>query len=107
MQYPVQPPNPLQPPTIPLIGNRDNWLSPEYAEGSFQNVDQIFPTRRVPRGQTFSPLPRSDGTHHVRSVGSGTGGSLSEFIERNHIKALLLLRDGKLVAEEYTGGATA
>jgi CubicO group peptidase (beta-lactamase class C family) len=101
MQYPVQSS------TSPLIGNRDNWLSPEYAEGSFQNVDQIFPTRPVSRGQTFSPLQHSGRTHRVTCDGSGTGGSLSEFIARNHIKALLLLRDGELVAEEYAGGATA
>jgi CubicO group peptidase (beta-lactamase class C family) len=99
--------DPVQPPTMLLVGNRHNWLSPEYVEGSFQNVDQIFPTRRVPRGQTFSPLPHSDRTHHVKYVGRDTGGSLSEFIERNHIKALLVLRDGELVAEEYAGGATA
>ena len=92
---------------MPQIGNPDNWLSPEYAEKSFQNVDQIFPTRPVPRGQTLSPLRRSDQGHHVTYAGSGTGGSLLQFMERNHIKALLVRRNGELVAEEYTGEATA
>ncbi|WCL53394.1 serine hydrolase domain-containing protein [Gimibacter soli] len=94
-----------------MIGNvRDAYagrLFPTVQIETFRNIDRLFPTRTVTRGEDkfvrpfgYRPLPLDDMT-----IETDQGDyDLFDYVARNRVTALLVARDGKIVREQYEYG---
>lgn len=86
----------------------DGTLSPELAVNTYRNIDRLFPTRVVARGRAVHPLPRA--AQPLTEVSFTTGGvryTLDDFLQRNRVAALLVLKDGRIAFEGCRYGNTA
>jgi len=73
---------------------------------NFRNADKIFSTRTIERGKSVYPLPES--TQKLSSVRYSPNGvdtyDIEDFISRNNVAGLLIIKDGKIVLERYAQG---
>ncbi|MEL7042996.1 MAG: serine hydrolase [Pseudomonadota bacterium] len=90
--------------------SRDNWLTPPYNRESFQQVQSLFPTARLRKGTAeptawgVDPLP----IDHISFRGTDREQhTLPEFIAASQTDALLIMREGKLIFEQYGNGMQA
>ncbi|WP_434641468.1 serine hydrolase domain-containing protein [Klebsiella sp. I138] len=92
------------------IGAATDFLTLKHAQqpGTYRNVDKIFNTRTFRRGDTVSPLPAApvqlnavqyspDGIHTY---------GIDDFMKRNNVAGLLIIKDGKIALERYAQGNT-
>jgi len=83
-------------------------LSPEYQPGTYRNMDKIFSTRTFKRGQSVYALPCS--AQPLTSVTYSPDGvktyGIDDFIERNNVAGLLIIKDGQIALERYAEGNT-
>jgi len=92
------------------IGSAEEFLSLpiEKKAATFRNIDKIFNTRTIKRGGSIFPLPESD--NMLTSVEYSPDGvntyDIDDFILRNSIAGLLIIKDGKIVLERYAQGNT-
>jgi len=110
--YPPPAPTPAEPlsavpPAVQQL--RRDMLDPEVNSLTFHNMDQLFTTRTVPRSGAVWPLPRTD--HELDFTYQYEGGTYTteQFLERTYTNALLVMKDGRIVAEIYrnnTGPST-
>jgi len=73
----------------------------------FRNMADTYPTRVVRRSATPYPLPsalRDFSTLNYRAPSSDDALSLSDFIAHNKVAGLLILKDGKILLEQYAMG---
>ena len=76
---------------------------PSIQSWGYRIVDRLFATRKVPA--CGSPRAFAQGEElAVRYSAGGQARSLEQFIDRNHVAGLLVLRDGRLVCERYALG---
>lgn len=92
------------------IGSAEEFLSLpiEKKAATFRNIDKIFNTRTIKRGGSIFPLPESDNmltTIEYSPDGVNTY-DIDDFILRNNIAGLLIIKDGKIVLERYAQGNT-
>ncbi|MEM1439680.1 MAG: serine hydrolase [Pseudomonadota bacterium] len=90
------------------IGNREEVLQPPYLLGSWTQMAQIYPARRVSRAGPVRELPvarRQMGT--VRYDYGDAQFTLDDYLRRNDVTSLLVIKDGAIVFETYRMGATA
>lgn len=82
------------------------FLTPEFQPGSYRNMDRIFNTRIFKRGTTVFPLPKS--SKPLTSVKYSPDGinnyDIDDFISRNNIAGLLIIKNGEIVLERYALG---
>ncbi|NCC74378.1 MAG: class C beta-lactamase-related serine hydrolase [Sphingobacteriia bacterium] len=84
-------------------------LSPEYQAGTYRNIDKIFNTRVFKRGDNVFPLPQSAKplvTVEYSPDGVNTY-DIDDFIARNYVAGLLILKDCEIVLERYEQGNNA
>ncbi|MEN3794109.1 serine hydrolase [Fulvimarina sp. MAC3] len=84
----------------------DGRLLPDIQVRTFRNIDKLFPTRTVKAGDTPHPLPDgepADLTDLEFTVGDERY-DLFETMSVNRISGLLVLKDGKIVFEDYELG---
>ena len=80
--------------------------TPENQAATVRNQDQVWPHRRIQRGDTVRPLPP-----HGRSLAGLTFEvgdirfSLSDFMDRGRVAGLLILKDGEIALERYGMGS--
>jgi len=92
------------------IGSAEEFLvlPLEKKAANFRNVDKIFNTRTIKRGGSIFPLPESD--KMLTSVEYSPDGvntyNIDDFILRNNVAGLLIIKDGKIVLERYAQGNT-
>lgn len=97
-------------PSTDKIGTAQGFLtlSPELQPGTYRNVDKIFNTRAIARGEHVYPLPMA--AQPLTSVKYSPDGrqsyDIDDFLQRNHVAGLLLIKDGKIVLERYGQGNT-
>ena len=85
----------------------DAALSHDLAVNTFRNIDQVFPSQKVPRSRTPSELPSSDRLPpDVHFTFQDSTYSMDDYIEQNHVAAMLILKDGKNIHEFYRFGNT-
>jgi len=85
----------------------DGRLTPELAATTFRNIDRLFPSRVIARGPTVTPLPTgSTPLGAVTCTWHDTTYTLDEYMQRNRVSGLLVLKDGAIVLERYALGAT-
>jgi len=86
----------------------DGRLTPVLAAQTFRNIDRLFPSRRVARGDAVSPLPELPNRLNQPSCTVGdTVHSLDEYFAQNRVTALLVLKRGQIALERYAAGNTA
>jgi CubicO group peptidase (beta-lactamase class C family) len=68
----------------------------------FRDPHWVFATRRIPRGKHVFPLlPASRQLTDLPVVANGTQYDLPDYISRNRVVGLLILRQGRIVLEHY------
>ncbi len=93
--------------TAPL-GTPLQVLLPQYRLGSFTHMAEILPARRIARGGPVRELPRS-----ARPLGAvsydwrGQPLTLENYLDRAHVMAMVVLKNGRIVYETYRQGARA
>jgi CubicO group peptidase (beta-lactamase class C family) len=86
----------------------DGALTPELAVATYRNIDRLFATRAIARGVAVHPLPRSQRRLADLSFSAlGRTHTLADFVQRNRVAGLLILKDGQIVHESCRFGNTA
>ena len=83
----------------------DGRLYPDIQVNTFRNIDRLFPTRVVKRGETVYPLPVSD--HPLEAFSytvDGESYDLYDVLSLNRVSGLLIIHDGEIQFEKYLLG---
>ncbi len=85
------------------------YLPVERKAANFRNVDRIFNTRKITKGSHVYPLPlaASQLTTVNYTIDNHTQYGLEDFIRRNNIAGILIIKDGEIVMERYAQGNTS
>jgi CubicO group peptidase (beta-lactamase class C family) len=105
---------PNQPTNAQELGARDNLLfwTPAQQQYSYRNMELIFPTRAISRTMG-SPQPLYELTSApldlatLRYTFQGASYSLDDFIARNRVAGLIVVKDGRILLERYSFGHSA
>ena len=84
----------------------DGALPPDIQVNTFRNIDRLFPTRTVARGNHVYPLPAGKPLQNLRFVSNGRDYDLHDYVSLNRVGGLLVLKDGKIALERYELGNT-
>lgn len=90
--------------------NTHNWTRAPFNRASFQHAQSLFPTERLRRGsQPASELVlRERDISKISYTGlDGHKHSISHWFEATYTDALLIMKDGEIVAETYANGMSA
>ncbi len=104
-------PSPPPPLDSQELGSRDNLLfwTPAQQQYSYRNMELIFPTRAVSR-MAGSPHPLYELTSNpldlstFRYTFQGASYSLEDFMNRNRVAGLIVVKDGRILVERYNFG---
>ena len=80
-------------PSSAVVAMRWQWLNPEINSFTFRDTDRVFEYRTVPREGAVWTLERQ--------AGFAMPGGYERFAERTFTNALLVIRDGRIVFEDY------
>jgi CubicO group peptidase (beta-lactamase class C family) len=87
------------------VAGLDTWIAPENPAATFRNMEEIFPTRRIPSGTSVTPLIPPTAAFDVRySIGGETHG-VADFAARTGTTGLLILKSDRIIFEGYYQGA--
>jgi CubicO group peptidase (beta-lactamase class C family) len=78
-----------------------SMLTDRYKVGTFSNMESVFSSREVATAPTASALLRSDATFSVQYPYNGQTFSLDDFLARQRITGLLILKGNTVVLEKY------
>ena len=85
----------------------DGNLSHDLAVNTFRNTDRIFASRIIPGSANPIPLPSSNrALPEVQFTFQDTSFTLNDYIELNHVAAMLILKNGEIIHERYRFGNT-
>lgn len=92
----------------PLPPTRAQASQMPFRVGSWSALDQVPGMRvsRVARAESPSPLPRAAAEPAIRYRHRNLGYTLEEYLERQRITGLLIVKDGQIVVERYRYGRT-
>lgn len=94
----------LAPPTFRVPRGEDFLLlSPTYQAFAYRNVDRMFATRAVKRGERVMELGRAPEIAPRYEVGGQMLG-LDDYVDRNNVAGLLVIRGTDIVLERYALG---
>lgn len=83
----------------------DGTLYPDIQVSTFRNIDRLFPTRIVPRGEAVRQLRVSDHPLLAFSYSAnGTTYDLYDVLSMNRVSGLLIIKDGEILFEKYLLG---
>ncbi len=74
---------------------------------TFRNMDQLFTTRTVAAAGTPWHLPRADHALDFQYEFGGKRYSASDFAARTYTNALLVMKDARIVSENYYNGSNS
>ncbi|MEE6167234.1 MULTISPECIES: serine hydrolase domain-containing protein [unclassified Mycolicibacterium] len=85
-----------------------NWQEPRYLRWAFQHLRELLPTHRISADAHHASLPKHEASLDDPKVIWPGGGEVtaSEVFAATHTDGLLVLRDGRIVAEHYLGAMT-
>jgi CubicO group peptidase (beta-lactamase class C family) len=87
------------------IGTRATWFYDERVRvGSFSHVDTLFLHNRLKRAPSPLSLPVAAEELKLRYVFEGRALDLEQFLERQRITGLLIIKDGQILLERYQYG---
>ena len=88
-------------PSPAVVAMRWQWLNPEINSFTFRETDRVFESRPVERsGPVWALPPGAALTPPVIEFGGETRG-YGRFVEDTFTNALLVIRDGRIVFEDY------
>jgi CubicO group peptidase (beta-lactamase class C family) len=102
--YPAPPPDPNLPKSdvpVAIQQLRRAMMDSEVNTLTFHNMDQIFTTRTVGRAGPVWKLPRADRELDFTYEYKGQQYTPEDFLERTYTNALLVMKDGRIVYENY------
>ena len=105
--YPAPPPDPSLPAsTVPVAIQqaRRAMLDPDTNVLTFHNMDELFTTRSVPRSGPVWTIPHADHALDFTYDFKGQRHTPEQFLERTFTNALLVIKDGRIVYENYRNG---
>lgn len=83
----------------------DGKLYPDIQVNTFRNIDRLFPTRTVARGDTVYPLPVSDDPLQAFSYSvDGQTYDLYDVLSMNRVSGMVIIRNGEILFEKYLLG---
>jgi CubicO group peptidase (beta-lactamase class C family) len=88
-------------PSPATVAMRWQWLNPEVNSFTFRDTDTVFESRAVARVGSVWELPRKDGFVLPQVRADGQPASYDAFAEATRTNALLVIRDGAIVFEDY------
>lgn len=94
-------------PSPAVISMREQWLNPAVNSFTFRDTDKVFESRAVPRSGPVWPLATARAltmpAHSTGSMAMGYDG----WADRTFTNALLVMKDGKIVFEDYRNKSDA
>src|SRR6187402_396054 len=89
------------------VGSTSNWYVDPWRVGSWSALDQVgLPVRGVARGPVVAPLPVAAQPAAISYRFGNTSYTLDDYLERRRVTGLLVIKDGRIVAERYRYGRT-
>lgn len=85
---------------------RWHMLDPDVNSLTFRSMDRLFTIREVPRTGPVWEIPRDDHPLDFTYQYDGKTYAAKDFLERTYTNALLVIKDGKIVAEVYRNNST-
>ena len=83
----------------------DGKLYPDLQANTFRNIDRLFPTRIVARGDTVSEIPRNlQSLSDFSYTDDGKTYDLYDVLSLNRVSGLLIIRNGEMLFEKYLLG---
>lgn len=83
----------------------DGTLYPDIAVNTFRNIERLFPTRIVRRGEHSQPLPTAtEPLTNFKFESAGVTYDLYDFLAEGRVSALLVLKQGSIAFEKYFMG---
>jgi CubicO group peptidase (beta-lactamase class C family) len=103
----AEPINPHADESIGTVGQvYDGALFPDIQVNTFRNIDRLFATRTVNRGDNVYPLPAGKPLHNFKFVSNGKDYDLYDYVSLNRVGGLLVIKDGRITLERYELGNT-
>jgi CubicO group peptidase (beta-lactamase class C family) len=92
----------------PVASDRLQANQMPFRVGSWSALDRVpgMLVSRVARAETPSPLPRAAAEPAIRYRHRNLGYTLDDYLERQRITGLLIVKDGQIVVERYRYGRT-
>jgi len=88
---------------LPEANSMLEWSPAETLLG-FRQVENIFPTLRVRRGDVVHPLSQADQELEVRFDWQGESWSVEDYMQRHRLTGLLVLQGDDILLERYAHG---
>jgi CubicO group peptidase (beta-lactamase class C family) len=83
-------------------GTRSTWLFDERLRvGSFSNLDGFLPHNTLGKSANPLTLPAANPAPQIKYRFEGRTHSLDDFLARQRVTGLLIIKDGKILAERY------
>ena len=80
----------------------DGQLYPDLQVNTFRNIDRLFPTRVVKRGDTVYPLPPADSElQNFQFESAGKVYDLYDYLSLNRVSGTIVIKDGEVLFEKY------
>jgi len=104
-------------PYIATAQSGSPWTTPTMIEGrnqifypglnflTFQHMDELFAARAVKASDKPWVLPKDQKTFDVSVTFDGKTYALAEFLEKTSTNALLVINNGRIIAERYRNGS--
>jgi CubicO group peptidase (beta-lactamase class C family) len=98
---------PVPGPSPAVVKMRWQWLNPEINSFTFRDTDRVFESRPVKRSGPVWDLPRGTPMAMPAIQFGGETRGYDRFAEDTFTNALLVIRDGKIVFEDYRNKSSA
>jgi len=87
----------------PYPSSKGAWRDMEelWKIGEFSHVEQIMDTQKVAHGSAAAPLPVLENPPALRYRFNGASYSVDDYLAHQRVTGLLILKDGRIVAERY------
>ena len=94
-------------PSPAVISMREQWLNPAVNSFTFRDTNKVFESRDVPRSGPVSPLNNGTALAMPQHQSSGAAMGYDAWADRTFTNALLVMKDGKVVFEDYRNKSDA
>ncbi|CAM5644453.1 serine hydrolase [Mycolicibacterium aubagnense] len=84
-----------------------NAFKPNVIDENFRSLYKLYPAVRVEHGSEVSELPKAERALPETYVSAGETRKTADWIERTQTTGLLVIKDGKIIHEEYRRGNNA
>jgi len=104
----IEPPTQSKAHDVPpaIYDLRRAWADKEIMSLTLRHMDEVFPTRTVPRAGKPWAIPRNDRALDFTYEFEGKTYKAEEVLDRTYTNALLIIKDGRIVYETYRNNSS-